>query len=329
MIILDISGYSFTGKSAYFDLITSCQHVKSFSREDEIELFRVRGGLYDLYLNTTNPNWSLIRSSNSVKDYLQLISNLGFQRNFLSRMFSHGLYYEDLFPGFNRASIKFVSQVVSSTYKGYWPYYQLSRRNSFLSTLLSKLKPSPSLIYLSRICPGTFEKLAVEYTDSLFATHRHSSTSAFVISNAFETSCPESFLPFFSDAKSIVIDRDPRAIYASAYIESKTKKNPLVASATIGNSPSDFINRFLMQRRMNSCSSPNVLRMMFEDLVTSPDYTIATLSHFLGFELLPLPGRSFSLPYSSTQPWLTYNDKTLNRHISYIEENLSSYCISC
>ena len=101
--VIDFSGYSFSGKSAYYDLVREFDTTKSYLREFEFELLRVPGGILELYSNLTY-NWSPIRSSESIREYIKLIKKLGGNSNLLSRLSNNGNRYDEFFPEFTKLS---------------------------------------------------------------------------------------------------------------------------------------------------------------------------------------------------------------------------------
>ena len=130
MKIVDLSGYSYSGKSAYYDLFSSLSSVKSFGVESEFDLIRVQGGIYDLFQSLTDDNWSLIRSSNAIHLFKNLVSNLAGKRSVITRLNNLGLYYDDLFPGFLYKSSLFIDKLILSSYNAYWPVPDLSLQKS-------------------------------------------------------------------------------------------------------------------------------------------------------------------------------------------------------
>ena len=64
--VLDISGYSFSGKSAVYDLITSYETASTHGVEFEFDLIRAKGGISDL-CDSLAINWNIVRSSVAIK----------------------------------------------------------------------------------------------------------------------------------------------------------------------------------------------------------------------------------------------------------------------
>lgn len=75
-MIIDVSGFSFTGKSAFYELFSNSPELNSFGVEVEIDLLRVQGGLIDLH-HALCINWSPIRSSEAIRRFSKLVHYLG------------------------------------------------------------------------------------------------------------------------------------------------------------------------------------------------------------------------------------------------------------
>ena len=80
--VVDISGYSFSGKSAFYDFLTDYKFVKGLGVETEFDLIRSKNGILNLYENVVE-NWSLVRSSVAIRDFKRLVYFLGGERKLL------------------------------------------------------------------------------------------------------------------------------------------------------------------------------------------------------------------------------------------------------
>ena len=94
--VIDLSGYSFSGKSAYFDLLCEFEGYNYHSREFEFELIRISDGILDLY-NALVENWSPVRSSEAIRKFKRLIKVFGGNDKFSSRLLGRGYKYDYYF----------------------------------------------------------------------------------------------------------------------------------------------------------------------------------------------------------------------------------------
>ena len=323
--IVDLSGYSYSGKSAYYELFSSLGNVKSFGIESEFDLIRVQGGIYDLFHSLTDDNWSLIRSSNSIQLFMNLVANLAGKRNIISRFKNMGLYYDDLFPNFSLKSLAFIDKLIFSSYYSYWPFPDLTLPSRILpSKIFRKLGSPSSPIYLSRYNKSDLTLLIQDYLCSLF-DHFDDNYDVCILNNAFETSTPQSSLCFIPNSYSIVIDRDPRDIYTSAYLS--WQKGASQSRAVIGSNVSNFITRFTIQRQNIQSNHSNVLRLNFEDLMLKFSETKSQISKFLELPSSFFDSSSFTPSQVNVKSWTHFpDDDFLQKSIKSIEYHLSDHC---
>ena len=324
-LILDLSGYSFSGKSALYQLISSCNKVKSFGIESEFDLIRAQGGVYDLYQNTTGVNWSLIRSSDAVHRFIRLYTNLSGKRNRISRFYKLGTYYDDLIPRFSQKSLDYLRKLTISSYHAYWPFPWYTSYPRSMHHTINKLLSPKQQIFLCRHSSDSFLHLTRAYFRSLFTESFAPSHSIILLNNAFETSNPTSSIQFFECAKSIIVDRDPRAIYASAFIDSmRNKSSP--GNAVIGSSVSDFVNRYLLQRRTKDSAIHSVLNLKFEDLMLSFDTVKSQLLDFLNQPSSFFAGSCFRPSSTNIYPWRSSSYPYLATAAEEISSSIPEFC---
>ena len=327
MSIVDLSGYSYSGKSAYYQLFATCPFVRSFGIESEFDLFRIPGGILDLFHALTDDNWSLIRSSYSIRKFRTLISRLSGNRTFLSRLFSNGLYYDDLIPGFTPASSLFISSLVHSDFKCYWPFNRIvDEPFPFYPKLLNIFSSSFDNVSLSRLSRHKLRSLIHHYMIALFSQFPEYEDGIVLLNNAFETSCPSCCIDLCPTSYSIVIDRDPRAIFTSAYFAYNVH-NQLQAKAVIGRSVNDFVTRYLLQRNQITKPHPNCLNLSFEELMLSYDSTIDKLSCFLSMPSSLFESTTFTPSEHNIYPWKSCgDDPILKSSVEIIQSDLSNFC---
>lgn len=321
---IDLSGYSFTGKSAVYDFVSEFDSVKTFGKEVEFDLIRCPGGLRDLYAALVD-DWSLIRSSESIKTFLRLVDNTKGDGSVLSRLFDTGQMYSKHFPGFKNISTNFVRQLSVGSYIGYWPFY-LSSKNAyeiFFKKLLNKLgfNDFKGRVYLSRLSDEEFFNLASVYLNELFSSSVDKKHTHVALNNAIEPYNSTLIDGFNFPFKQVVIERDPRDVYLSA----SNSINKSVSEAVLGKDINDFVKRYKLQRENNRNSASLSKLIWFEDLVLNYEETAFDLIDFL--ELSPedhVARKKYFDPEvssSGVNAWRYSNDP----NISVIEKELSCY----
>ena len=327
---IDLSGYSYTGKSAVYDLLSEVSDVKLFGVETEFDLVRSQSGLINLYQNLVS-NWSPVRSSSAIRDFIHLIKVTQGDGSFFSRLFDSGYMYTKFFPGFRLASHRYADSLISSKYRAYWPFYTTD--NSAILILLKKLRHRlfradiRGDVFLSRLSEDQFFSLTSSYLNDLFQSipnfHLYNDI---VFNNCFEPDSSHFMdklnLPF----RQVVVDRDPRDVYISA-IKSANKD---ASSAILGGGVGDFVVRYKIFRQGGN-HSKNCLKINFENLVLDYENTISDIFNFL--DISPtrhVDKTKFFNPCKSSAhigSWKSIADKALLSNINFIEKKLSHYLV--
>ncbi|MDA9937687.1 hypothetical protein N9D09_01195 [bacterium] len=214
--ILDLSGYTYSGKSAFSDFFRGVDTFSVPGNEVEFDLVRIKNGLLDLKDALTTSSWSLIRSSNAIADFKSVNKKLCGGMRLLDRLFTPGTHLEKNYPGIKSASYDLVSKVVQGKQLGDWPFYDPNCGG--LTILIRKLRRKLGFklndkIYISRLRLDEFDNLVNETIGECIKTDIYNKHTYKVINNAFETSDPMKSLTMFPGSKSIIVDRDPRDIY--------------------------------------------------------------------------------------------------------------------
>jgi hypothetical protein len=283
---IDLSGYSFTGKGAYNHLFLEFSTFHTHPYDFEFDLVRTRGGVLDLY-NALVVDWSPVRSSECIRDFKKNIALYGGKNTLLDRLTTNGRHYEYVFPGFKTISEKYINSLIDSKWKGQWPY--AFDRNSKLQMSTYKLLSNLGYkdiyqndVYLSSCTEDDFALKTKKYLNDILTIKVESSANTIVMNNVFEPFDPLRMMQFFDNAKSIVIDRDPRDIYLSAlnYVHHDGSKG---WDATLGKNVEDFILKFKTYRNNINDKTDNqsLLRLTFEELVLNYNHTLNRLFDFI------------------------------------------------
>lgn len=331
--IVDVSGYSFTGKSAYYDLLMEFDGYYSHSKEYEFDLFRIPGGLLDLR-HALVDEWSPIRSSEAIRRFIDIISKLGGERNLFNRMFSLGTHYDWRFPGFTEASEKYIESLIEARWSCDWPFAKVGRSavRIAIDKNLSRLGFSKQdTVYLSRMTKMEFDLKTRHYLHTLLDNLVVKNTKCLVTNNSFEPINPSNCLEFFSQAKAIIIDRDPRDIYISAKYALKVG-NTAVGKAVTGATIDDFINRFKASRMDRNHDASDVYRTNFETLIYDYENEVRRVIDFLEEDAsIHSQKQNIFDPKTSAKnvgQWKKLKDASLLSDAEYIEDKLGTYCLN-
>lgn len=331
--IVDLSGYSFTGKSAYYDLLMEFDGYYSHSKEYEFDLLRIPGGLLDLR-HALVDEWSPVRSSEAIRRFMDIVKKLGGERNLHNRLFGLGAHYDWRFPGFSEASENYVESLIDTRWNCDWPFAAAGR--SALRIAIDKNLSRLGLlkedtVYLSRMTKVDFDLKTRHYLQTLLDNLDVKNIKCLVTNNSFEPVNPSNCLEFFCQAKAIIIDRDPRDIYISAKNAEKVG-NTAVGKAVTGETIDDFIFRFKASRITKNHNVSDVYRTNFEALVYDYENEVGRVIDFLE-EDTSIHSQKQKLfdPKTSAKnvgQWKNLKDASLLSDAEYIEDKLGTYCLN-
>lgn len=339
--IIDVSGYGHSGKTVVTDYLKQFECVFSFPNNVEFELFRVSGGLVDLYYSIFE-SWSLIRSTDRLKEFRYLVKRIGTvpsRRNPLSYLRSSGHSYDLLFNNqFLNESNKLFKTLTKGSHKGFWPYENLRSNSVKLFFNKIKFKLFNSLVE-SEIYYSDRELFISEVQNYLNALFNHVSTqdhTHILLNNAFEPYNPDPCLHMAGDSFSIIVDRDPRDIYASQlnlvdkYIPEYEKKrniDKIKMELTNLNDINKFIFRYkMLKKNIRNINNDRILRINYEDFVLKHDHYSVIVKDLLQLSdksIQSATGFDVSASKKNIGIWKNIAD---SKEIKLIESELSEYC---
>lgn len=339
--IIDVSGFGHSGKSAVSEFLADHEDFFSFPVNVEFELFRVSGGLIDLYYSVYH-NWNLIRTRRSVLDFHKLISRIGIiqNKNSLSTLWkSSGHGYNQLFNDrFIELSELYLQKLVIFEQETFWPYEKLylSDFKLFIEKIRGKLLNKVLTRKVFFTDRNTFLQETSNYIHGLFDEIKEPDVSNIILNNAFEPFNPSACLEMVQNSFSIIVDRDPRDVYASLLIsgsgfvpdfEKDKLFNELKKKIVGFENIDEFILRFkLIKRNVESDNSSRVLRLRYEDFVLEHLESKEKIYQFLGITSPVKKSKiSFNPEYSKKNIGIWKKYKHLPE-IALIEKELTEYC---
>lgn len=338
---VDVSGLGNSGKTAVADWLRGFEtnYVPHYSFE--FDLFRLPGGLMDLYQNVSE-RWTPIRSHYAYKEFKSLIQALAGsskRKDIKAFFFSAGMGYEALFKGqFKKLSDDFISQLICDSYNAFWPYdliYDGPFTRAYKKILL-KLKWGNKLftkVYL--VHSDNFSAIATKYINQLFTLKmEEQKIDLIVLNNLFEPFQPQLGLNILNNSKQIVVTRDPRDIYVSGQSAHKTSKEDQKTQAFDNNGfnksflATDNLISYIKRQRLYfeqlpKVQDPRVLIVRFEDFVLDHEKTASKIQDFLG---LPTPPKTkHFFPEKSAKNIGIYKSYSKQDEIRFIEQELKPY----
>lgn len=338
-----ISGFNFTGKTVITDILKEFDGFIVPIHTAEFNLLRIQGGLLDLY-NALEEDWSPIRSDAALRRFRKVVLKLGMNasfRNPSSLFLANGMNYNKFFDGkFFEITERYLDSLIDYSYNIEWPY--LSIDESPFKQFYSRLQWTffKKKVFLREVF-GTDEKGFVEktkkYLDELFQTNSTPQTKTVVMHNTVEPFNPTRGLNLFNNAKIIIVQRDPRDIYAANFVRDGAflpsfevdrhweLKMGLTGADKIGT----FIKRQVAQnnRVKKDKDDHRVLRLRFEEIVMNYEETLQKIYNFLEVDssIHIAKGTYFKpeLSKNNIGLWKLMEDQT---NIKLIEKELINYC---
>ncbi len=283
--ILDLSGFVYSGKSAVSDILREVDGFCVPPSEQEFDLLRIPGGLVDL--KHAALDWSPVRSDAAFHRFERVARVAGRVLPLHRKFFENNLAYQARYPDYFAVLERFLRDIVLLRWNTPWPYTMFT--DNPWQIFLRKVSGRFGVIKLRDLClidAENFLQRAREFTNGLLwsavdAARFHT----VVVHNSLEAFDPARNLDLYGNAKCIVVDRDPRDIYATALVIAPGQPDRLNRYLNIcaGHDVGLFIRRFNLHRS-NVRESPDVLRLHFEDLVRDYDRSVQSIIGFLGVE---------------------------------------------
>jgi len=299
-----VSGYGRSGSSACIDLLKEFEFVDG--PDKEFRIAKDPHGLLDLELSIVD-NWEFIRHNTAINDFLEYCSMLGRGESIFKKV---GKNFSDiLYIDFMKESIEYVNRINNFTYFGdtLLHRYRLNALQSFKQRLNSKLGLSnAALMHFSR---PTKERFLVEtnrYLRRLFENYAaNKNIHKVVLDQAISPTNIKKTLKYFDNAKLIIVDRDPRDIYATML------KEKCFLGADVINR--DSVHKYIKWHRDvrkqvaqdidDSFMQDKVLRLNFEDFFLHYERIIGEIKKFLNIE------------FSHKEKGIRFNYEDINKHV--------------
>jgi hypothetical protein len=324
---ISVSGYGWTGSGACIDLL---KEFKGFGAlQGEFRILKDPYGLVDLESSLVD-NWDFIRHDVAIRDFLEyckiLSRSTGLFKSVgknLSNKLDIDFIYESKIYIDKLTDMKYLGNTLVHRYKE--PAYK-----NFIMKMRSKMEKSNAIpMYFSRPTEDFFLTETRKYIDKLFYRYINTNNiNTLILDQAVPPTNIINTSKYFRDVKVIIIDRDPRDIYANM-----VKRDKLLGSELIKKDSVDLYIKWHKQLRCISKSDSRsgnmdkyVLRLYFEDLVFKYEESIEKIINFLGCGDTHNEKGKYFLPSRSAKNiglWKNYqNQSVMNR----LGKELKRYC---
>lgn len=283
IFFVGVSGYYYSGSSAIVDLLREFRTFRDFGVE--FRLIKDPYGLIDLENNLVI-NWrDQLNCDIAIKDFIWFCKKL----NQVGRRFlSDGSGYSLLLHNFLPQTYHYVASLTEFKFRGRW--YFISFRENYFQQLINrqlnklKLKAGLASMYYTITEKRDFIRKTRDYISSLFLDFSEKGMYKIILDQAIPTTNAKMALDYFDSIKLIVVDRDPRDIFADIIINKPTSF--LGERITIEQDAEIFVKDFLLRRRAKSdlLNDKRILCITFEDLIMNYDCTLNKICDFLNID---------------------------------------------
>ena len=231
-------------------------------------------------------DWSPIRTYTAVLKFDEKVNQIASSFRFPNNLYKTGFGYSKIYPNIIEAKDKFINKIKILEWDCPWPYSDLDDAPfaTFKRKFLNKFGNVP-LRNFFLVNKEIFYEAANEFIESLLTSSiEREKFDYFITHNALEPFDPQNNIKILGkDAKCIVVDRDPRDIFATAISYQKGyNADPKFYSRVAGAHDIDiFIQRYLTYRRNINFESTSVLRLDFEELILNYEQEIIKVYEFL------------------------------------------------
>ena len=311
-MIVDLSGFMFSGKSAVSDILSEFENVYVPDKRVEFDLLRVGGGLIDL--KNAVDDWSPVRSYSALRRFISITEKLQRGVSFNESFLNVGWRYNERFPDFKKNLDAFFEDLIEIEWRAEWPYNELEldsldlaliRLNFFSKSRRVTVRSVSQLLGLifqklifrnyKPILQNNPERYILVSKDRFINAAQNliynllwqgvdkNMFESVVVHNALEPFDPGKNIDLLGkNAKCIVVDRDPRDIYATSIsfqhgFNDNVKFYKSIAGA---DDVYTFIKRYKTYRA-NVKEDSRILRLNFSDLILNYEDVLKRLYDYL------------------------------------------------
>ncbi len=327
-MIISTCSFGSTGSSVITDYLKEFDNIRVM---DKLELTWISevDGIIDLDYHLNNPHsrtgdsiFAIERYKTLCKSKLSLFEKRGVQKEL-----------------FENSLNEFLDSIVMAKWKWYKPSNEpvplwmdimnkILRKTRWIYKWQLKNKRQWEGFPYADVCfsvkPQNFESAVKKHIKDVFIAFGAKEDETLAFDQLFPGNNPQSCFKFFDDPYAIVVDRDPRDLYAFA--------RTVLLKGAAGhimplNDVRDFVTYYKALRDKQPYKELNerVLLLRFEDLVYNYDSATQKLRDFLHLGENPHPRSIFdpSMSMANTQVWKRYPE--FQNEINYIERELKDY----
>lgn len=322
--VIGVVGYGNSGASAVMDLLMGSNELQVSKGEWQI-LHQV-DGILDLkhYLvecrDKIASNTALSRFEQSLHDFRALQIRKSVRKEYI------------------RLSEKYIEDLMLCRWKGYSAFdgnnIQGIEKNIIGRKIVRLLKELAKLVKIDFISPFSkerrfsildaeqFKLITANYFDSIFAAHGYNTEKPLVLEQFFVFSNPTAGNEFFKNTKVILVERDPRDVYASSKFAAK------YGDFNIRFFPTEKVEDFVKYYKglhIGVKPTSNVMIVNFENLIYEYESEVERICDFIGLTNKDGLDAYFHPDISINNTKFYKKFPSIKKDIKYIEDELYEY----
>jgi len=326
MNFISVSGYGWSGSSAYIDLLKEFDGFGDIGRE--FRLIKDPFGLLDLQSSLVK-NWEFVRHDVAIRDYLWLCQILSRKNSLFGPL---GYNYDNLLStDFTKASNDYIDRLTEFSYVGdsVVHRYRLNSMQYFYKKMVSRvgLYNNTGIMRISRPTEKRFIHETRNYLNTLFDNYTLKNNAKYIVlDQAIPVSNIAKSSKYFDSIKTVIVDRDPRDIYVSL-----VKRRKLLGFELSDRDSADKYIRWhktLRKKNTYDLNNKDVLNINFEDLVLDYSQTVNKVKAFISQDKIchSWPDKYFNkaMAINNIGMWKKYPDQSVMENIY---NSLTSDCI--
>lgn len=281
--VISISGYGNSGASAVIDLLKADKDLQVDDKHEWQQLHQC-DGIFDLKYYLVNnrdkisSNTAIKRFWNSLFDNRCIQIDRRYRKEYrkISSAYLHELIQCE-WDGYSALDGREI-QGIEKTWEGrviLGGLRYLSRKLGYDLAL-----PRSKKRYFSMLSEKEFDRITVKYLQRILKLSGFSENKPVVLEQLFIYSDPLCGNHYFKSSKTILIDRDPRDVYASVKFSAKDGEPMRICRFFPSDNAESFIKYFKALHR-NVTINDSVYLLRFEDLIYDTANTIEKLNLFL------------------------------------------------
>ena len=322
-----VSGFGKSGSGACVDILKEFKYIDGLDREFRIA--KDPSGLVDLECSLVD-NWEFVRHNTAIHDFINYCHMLSRDEGLFTKT---GKGFSNLLDvDFLNETQKYINKITNFEYHGdtLLQRYNLTVSELFVQKIRSKFHLSNKRpMYFSKPTKSEFLIETNRYIKGVFNNFvKNNNLKIVVLDQAIPPNNISQTIKYFDNPKIIIVDRDPRDIYATML-----KERRLLGAE--GLQPFSF-NKYsswhksVREKSQNDINNPylkeNILRLDFESFFVDYEGVLQTIKEFLDVDF-PHTGKNTRFRKNTMKEYVGIWKSLPNQSIiSSIKEEFSDSC---